>query len=62
MVERDRHLNKTLQEFLLRCRRRAPDVLERLVGVKKGGTVEQFNSPMIVVKIHTALWHTQSVG
>lgn len=52
MVQRDRDLNQSLHELLLRLGRGAPDVFERLVGLKKGGTVEQFDSLPILLEIH----------
>jgi hypothetical protein len=57
MVQRDRDLNQSLHELLLRLGRGAPNVFERLVGLKKSGTVEQFDSLPILLEIHATLWH-----
>jgi hypothetical protein len=57
MVQRHRYLDQSLQELLLRPGGGAPDVFERLVGLKKSGTVEQFDSLPILLEIHTTLWH-----
>jgi hypothetical protein len=35
----------------------APDVFEGLVGLKKGGAVEQLHSLSISLVIHPTLWH-----
>ena len=44
VMERDCYLNQSLQEFLLRLGRGAPDVFQRFVRVKKGGPIEELNS------------------
>ncbi len=62
MVQRYRHLNQSLQEFLLCQGRRPPDVLERLMGLKEIGAVEQFDSCSTLIEIHATLWHTRQKG
>ena len=44
MVQCHRHLDQSLQKLLLRLRGGAPDVLQGLVGVEKGGAVEQLDA------------------
>ena len=42
VIKRDRNLNQALQKLLLRSGRGSPDVLQRLMGVKKLAVIEQF--------------------
>lgn len=57
MVHRDRDLNQSLYELFLRLRCRAPYVFECLVGLKKGGAVEQLDPLPILREVHLTLWH-----
>ena len=59
MVQRDRDLDQSLHELLVRLGCGAPYVFECLVGLKKGGMVEQFNPLAILFEIHVTLWHKQ---
>jgi len=57
VVQRHRYLDQSLQELLIRLGGGAPDVFERLVGLKKGGAVEQLHSLSVSLVIHPTLWH-----
>ena len=57
MVQRHRHLDQSLQEFLVLVGSGAPHVFEGLVGLEKGGAVEQLDPLPILREIHATLWH-----
>ena len=57
VVQRHRHLDQSLQKLLLRLGGGAPDVFERLMGVEKGGPVEELDPLPAWLKIHATLWH-----
>ncbi len=57
MVQCDGYLNQPLQEPLLRLGGGAPNVFEGLVGLEKGGAVEQLDPLPILLEIHAILSH-----
>ena len=52
VIKGDRNLNQALQKLLLRSGRGSPDVLQRLMGVKKLPVIEQFQPVSKVVGKH----------
>ncbi len=58
MVERDRDLNQSLQEFLFRFWSSTPNIFEHFVSFEEGSTIEQFYSPKIELRVHMLFWHT----
>ena len=57
MVQGHRYLDQSLQELLLRLGGGAPDVFERLMGLKKVGAIEELDPLPTWLKIHSTLWH-----
>jgi hypothetical protein len=52
VVQSDRNLDQSLQEFLLRVMRLTPEILEHFVGLEEFFAVEQLDSPVVSVVGH----------